>query len=90
MSKREASKYLKDAKGWKLERSSISINRKFKNFKEAMNFVKKVGNIAESEGHHPDIFLHDWNQVTLILSTHAINGLSINDFIVAAKVNDIK
>lgn len=62
---------------------------KFKNFKEAVAFVNKVAELAESEGHHPNIFLHSWNKVRLTLSTHAIGGLSENDFIMAAKVNGI-
>ncbi|MGI8419985.1 MAG: 4a-hydroxytetrahydrobiopterin dehydratase [Candidatus Levyibacteriota bacterium] len=60
---------------------------KFKNFKEALEFVNKVGKIAESEGHHPDINLHNWNKVTLTLTTHAIGGLSENDFILASKID---
>lgn len=90
MSVKESKKYLKDAKGWRLEKKSIVLDRKFKNFKDAMHFVSKVADIAENQGHHPDIFLHNWNQVRLTLSTHAIKGLSINDFIVAAKINSLK
>ncbi len=59
----------------------------FKNFKEAMQFVNRVADIAEEEGHHPDINLHNWNRVTLTLSTHAIGGLSENDFILAVKID---
>jgi 4a-hydroxytetrahydrobiopterin dehydratase len=88
-SKKEATKYLKFVPGWKLSGKMISIDKKFKNFGEAMSFVNKVAKIAQGEGHHPDIYLHDWNQVKLTLSTHAIKGLSINDFIVAAKVNNL-
>jgi 4a-hydroxytetrahydrobiopterin dehydratase len=57
----------------------------FADFKEAMRFVNKVADIAESEGHHPDIAIH-WNKVDIDLSTHAIGGLSENDFILAAKI----
>ncbi len=62
---------------------------KFKNFKEAFAFVDKVGELAETEGHHPDINLHNWNKVTITLSTHAIQGLSENDFIMAVKINQL-
>jgi 4a-hydroxytetrahydrobiopterin dehydratase len=62
---------------------------KFKNFLEALSFVDKVGKLAESEGHHPDINLHNWNKVTLTLSTHAIKGLSENDFIMAVKIDQL-
>ena len=61
---------------------------KFKDFKEAMEFVNKVAILAESEGHHPDIKIN-WNKVTLELSTHAIGGLSENDFIMAAKTEGL-
>jgi 4a-hydroxytetrahydrobiopterin dehydratase len=65
----------------------IEKEYKFKNFKEALEFINRVGAIAESEGHHPDIYLHDWNKVKLTLSTHAIGGLSENDFILASKID---
>ncbi|MBI4122823.1 MAG: 4a-hydroxytetrahydrobiopterin dehydratase [Parcubacteria group bacterium] len=58
---------------------------KFKNFKEALDFVNKVGELAEQENHHPDIEL-GWGRVAIDLSTHAIGGLSENDFILAAKI----
>jgi 4a-hydroxytetrahydrobiopterin dehydratase len=61
----------------------------FKDFAEALNFMNRVGAIAESEKHHPDIYLHDYKKVTITLSTHAIGGLSENDFIVAAKIDRI-
>jgi 4a-hydroxytetrahydrobiopterin dehydratase len=61
---------------------------KFKNFSEAMTFVNKVAEIAEKQDHHPDIYIH-WNEVTLTLYTHAINGLFDNDFILAAKIDEI-
>ena len=56
----------------------------FKNFREALAFTNKVGELAEIEGHHPDIHL-SWGKVKIILWTHKINGLSENDFILAAK-----
>jgi 4a-hydroxytetrahydrobiopterin dehydratase len=56
-------------------------------FKLALDFVNKVGKIAEKEGHHPDIFLFGWNKVRISLSTHTINGLSINDFVLASKID---
>jgi 4a-hydroxytetrahydrobiopterin dehydratase len=48
-----------------------------------------LGDVAEYEGHHPNLHLHDWNQVCVELSTHAIKGLSENDFIMAAKIDQI-
>lgn len=74
--------------GWTdREEKMIEKEYKFKNFKEALAFVNRVGDLAESEGHHPDINLHDWNKVTLTLSTHMIGGLSENDFILASKID---
>lgn len=70
---------------WKLENGKIVSDYKFKDFAEAMEFVNRVAEIAESEGHHPDIILH-YNKVRLELYTHAIKGLSENDFILAAKI----
>ena len=90
MDRKESHKYLRLVRGWKLQGKNISKEMKFKDFKNAISFVGKVANIAESEGHHPDICLHDWNRIKLTLSTHAIKGLSINDFIMASKVDSIK
>jgi 4a-hydroxytetrahydrobiopterin dehydratase len=57
---------------------------KFKNFRRALDFTNRIGEIAEQEGHHPDIYLA-WGKVRLILWTHAADGLTENDFIFAAK-----
>lgn len=65
----------------------ISRHFAFKNFQEALDFVNKVGAVAEAEGHHPDISIYSWNKVHVDLWTHAIGGLSENDFIVAAKID---
>src|SRR3989344_7307431 len=72
--------YLIQAPGWQVSDDNKKINKKFKfrDFKEAMVFVGKVADIAESEGHHPDIHIF-YNKVQLVLWTHAINGLSEND-----------
>ncbi len=88
-SKDEAGILLKQIHGWSLLEDGKSISKKysFKNFKEALVFVNKVGEIAENEGHHPDIHLTDYKYVTINLSTHAISGLSQNDFILAAKID---
>ena len=66
----------------------IKNEYKFKDFKEAMLFVNKVADLAEDEGHHPDIHV-SWNKVRLELFTHAIHGLSENDFILAAKIEGL-
>jgi 4a-hydroxytetrahydrobiopterin dehydratase len=80
------SEYLKLVhENWKLENGKIVSDFKFKDFVEAMKFVNSVAEIAESEGHHPDIIVR-YNKVRLELYTHAIDGLSENDFILAAKI----
>lgn len=61
----------------------------FPNFKKTMEFVNKVAEIAEEEGHHPDLTV-SYGDVTVELMTHAIGGLSENDFILAAKIDEIK
>ncbi len=74
---------------WKVV-NDLQLERvfKFKDFKEALSFANKVGAIAEEEQHHPDIEL-GWGRVKITLWTHAINGLSENDFIIAAKINHL-
>lgn len=62
---------------------------RFKDFAEAMSFANKIGEIAEAEGHHPDLNI-GWGRVAVELTTHAIEGLSENDFILASKVDQIK
>ncbi len=89
LTKKESEKFLKMTRGWKLETKHLTRKFKFKDFKEALKFVNDIGKIAEKEGHHPDIAL-GWGYVSIKLTTHSINGLSENDFILAAKINKIK
>lgn len=81
------SNYLPMVPEWSVvEDTKIERDFKFKNFNEAIEFINKVAKIAEQEGHHPDIYLHNWNRVKFTLSTHTIKGLSLNDFIMASKI----
>lgn len=75
---------------WRVADEGKKIKRDFTfgDFKEAMGFINKVADIAEAEGHHPDISI-SYNRVTISLWTHAIGGLSENDFIMAAKIDSI-
>jgi 4a-hydroxytetrahydrobiopterin dehydratase len=82
----QATGYLREVPQWRIEDNKIVRELKLKDFKEALAFVNQVGEIAEDEGHHPDIHV-SYNRVTLKLWTHAIGGLSENDFIVAAKID---
>ena len=75
---------------WKLNENKEMVFKKFKfkNFKKALQFTNSVGIIAEEEGHHPDISI-GWGYCLIIIHTHAIKGLSINDFILAAKIDQL-
>ena len=65
---------------------NLNKNFKFDNFLQSQEFVNKVGEIAEQEGHHPDIWF-GWGYAKISITTHAIEGLSENDFILAAKID---
>jgi 4a-hydroxytetrahydrobiopterin dehydratase len=86
MEEGQACTLLRSVPGWELENQSLVRTFKFKDFLGSMAFVNEVADVAETEGHHPDIHI-SWNRVTLTLTTHAIGGLSENDFILAAKIN---
>lgn len=91
LTEKEARNFLKKTPGWELDSSGSKIKRsfKFKNFMKSLEFVNKVGNIAEKEGHHPDINF-GWGYCDIVIFTHKIKGLHENDFILAAKINEIK
>ena len=75
--------------GWQaVEEHHIEKQYKFKDFAQALEFVNKVGQLAEQQGHHPDIHLA-WGKVKLTLWTHKIDGLHENDFILAAKADKL-
>ena len=84
----QTNEFFKEIPSWIFKDEKVHRQFEFKDFKEAMVFVNKVADIAEQEGHHPDIAIH-WNKVDIDLWTHAIQGLSENDFIVAAKIDKI-
>jgi 4a-hydroxytetrahydrobiopterin dehydratase len=89
----EIHKYQKKVDGWNIiknEKKNFFLNKKFnfENFLESQEFVNKVGIISEEEGHHPDI-LFGWGYAEIKIITHAIEGLSENDFILAAKIDQI-
>jgi len=76
--------------GWELEEGKLVRRFKLNNFKEAISLVNKVADLAEADNHHPNISVYGWRNVKLTFFTHAINGLSENDFIMAAKVNALQ
>jgi len=82
-------KYLGKLNNWNLsENLKISRTFRFINFRHTMDFVNKVADLAESEGHHPDMVV-SYSTCVVELWTHAIQGLSENDFILAAKIDRI-
>ncbi len=88
MGAEEAGSMIARFPGWTLEEEAKGIRRefRFRTFAEAMRFAGRVGEIAEAEGHHPDLSV-GWGYCTVRFSTHSINGLHENDFIMAAKVD---
>ncbi len=87
----EAEEHLKEIPSWTLSDDGKTISKtvKFKDFVEAMHFANNIAQVAEMEGHHPDLLIK-WGSVTISLSTHAIGGLSENDFILAAKIDQLR
>jgi 4a-hydroxytetrahydrobiopterin dehydratase len=84
---------LQEVKGWRLEAEAgqpprIAKRFEFVDFLAAMAFVDKMAALAEEEGHHPDFSVH-YNRVDVTLSTHAVKGLSENDFILASKIDGV-
>lgn len=86
----EANSMLKALQEWQLSDDGTSLSKayRFKNFYHTMSFVNAIAHIANQEGHHPDISL-GYNYCNVVLTTHAIHGLSENDFIVAAKIDQL-
>jgi 4a-hydroxytetrahydrobiopterin dehydratase len=89
LSDQEAQQRLGQVPDWSIENGKLTRDVKVKNFKEALALVNRVGELAEQENHHPDIYMHSWNHVRLELYTHTAHGISQNDFIMAAKFNQI-
>lgn len=90
MDPESAQKHLKEIPGWTLHESGKSIFKKysFKSFYPTMGFVNAIAFIAQAEGHHPDLEV-GYNYCNISFTTHALGGLSINDFICAAKINKL-
>uniref|UniRef100_A0A0D9V3T8 4a-hydroxytetrahydrobiopterin dehydratase n=1 Tax=Leersia perrieri TaxID=77586 RepID=A0A0D9V3T8_9ORYZ len=93
MSEDSAKKLLEQVGGWQLatEGDILKLHRvwKVKNFVKGLEFFQLVSAIAEEEGHHPDLHLVGWNNVKIDVWTHSVRGLTDNDFILAAKINNL-
>jgi len=90
LTRAEFEQYLEQVPGWiVVDDKKIEREFQFRDFPEALAFVNRVGAVAEEEGHHPDLCIHDWNKVKVVLWTHAIGGLSINDFVLAVRTDRV-
>ncbi len=86
LSRQDVVLLLREIPEWSLGERTIGREFLFKDFRTAMDFVNSVAQIANKQDHHPDVFI-SYNKVQLTLSTHKIGGLTLNDFIVAAKID---
>jgi 4a-hydroxytetrahydrobiopterin dehydratase len=91
VSEAEARKALESLREWKLSADGKRIRREWrvKDFAAGLEFFEKVGALADDEGHHPDLHLTGYRDASIELTTHAIGGLSENDFILAAKIDEV-
>ena len=87
----ESQRQLAKLKGWRLTHDNKRIRKDWtvKNFLAGMKFFERVAQVAEAEQHHPDLHLEGYRQVWIEIWTHAIGGLSENDFILAAKIDEL-
>ena len=87
----EAVTQLKEVPGWELLSEPDRIRKSWviRNFVAGMSFFEKVTEVAEAEAHHPDLHLVGYRNVSIEIWTHAINGLSLNDFILAARIDEL-
>jgi 4a-hydroxytetrahydrobiopterin dehydratase len=91
LSREHAEAIVRNVEGWTLDPDGKRISRSWtvKNFMAGIDFFNKVAALAEEEGHHPDLHLEGYRNVSIALWTHAVNGLTENDFILAAKINQV-
>ena len=88
----EAEARINEVPGWSLSNDAKSIWREYivKDFMAAVDFINAIAPVAESENHHPDIHLTGYRKVRIDLNTHALGGITENDLILAAKINELK
>jgi 4a-hydroxytetrahydrobiopterin dehydratase len=91
LSREQAEAMARGVEGWTLDPDARRITRSWtvKDFMAAIDFFNRIAAIAEEEDHHPDLHLEGYRKVTIALSTHAVKGLTENDFILAAKINGL-
>jgi len=88
LTREQAGDFLPHVPEWKMDDAATEISREFKfaDFQEALEFANRIGEVAQEEWHHPDLAV-SWGKVGVRLTTHAVKGLSENDFIMAAKID---
>lgn len=91
LSRSDAEALLAGVSGWSLDASAERISKSWvvKNFMAGIDFFTKVAALAEDEGHHPDLHLEGYRNVKIVIWTHAVGGLTENDFILAAKIDEV-
>jgi len=86
LSRNEAEALAPQVSEWSLSEKELTREFRFKDFRQAIEFVNRVASVADEQDHHPDMFIF-YNKVKLTLSTHKLGGLSLNDFILATKID---
>ncbi|OGW83806.1 MAG: hypothetical protein A3C47_01035 [Omnitrophica bacterium RIFCSPHIGHO2_02_FULL_51_18] len=91
LQRKQALRLMKWLKDWKMSAKGRAIYKDYrmKDFMSAIRFINRIAKLAEAENHHPDLSLTNYRRLTVTLSTHAIGGLSENDFILAVKIDRI-
>ncbi len=89
LNEEQIAELLTQADGWRRADNQIVRDMKFADFKTAMAFVNRVADEAEAIDHHPDILLHNWNQIRLSVTTHSEGGLTAKDFRLAERINSL-
>ncbi len=89
LSSEEIMQNLKKVDNWSFDTNQIHSEYQFKDFKEALVFINKIGDEAEKMNHHPDMFLHSWNKVKVTISTHSEGGVTEKDFKLAAIIDNL-
>ncbi len=92
LSVEQVQEHLKQIPGWVLSVDGKQISRSFvlKNFVEAVDLINRIKDIAEDQMHHPDVHLTGYKNLNIVLYTHALGGITENDLIVAAKINEVR
>jgi 4a-hydroxytetrahydrobiopterin dehydratase len=84
----EAAQLLLELKDWQINaQNRLQKSVKLKDFKQSLSLANRIGDIAEEEGHHPDLTVR-WAELVITIWTHAVDGLTENDFILAAKIDE--